>query len=68
MVWFISGKSTRQVAESNARWCDTLTLLTAQPVTPSANPRANPSRVGEYALYEDLVRLGTEFGCHSNWS
>ena len=51
------------VGASNRHWCDTLTLLTSRPVAKPANPAANPSRAGQYALYEDFVRLRDEFGC-----
>lgn len=52
-----------QIASANRRWCATLMLLTAQPVGKPADPKANPSRVGQYELYADFVRLKQEFGC-----
>lgn len=52
-----------QAEHSAHQWCDTLDLLTSQPVTPPADPAANPSREGQYKLYEDFVHLKAEFGC-----
>jgi hypothetical protein len=53
----------RAVEASDRHWCDTLTLLTSRPVARPTNPAANPSRAGQYALYQDFVKLRREFGC-----
>lgn len=52
-----------QVDVSQHHWCDTLSLLTEHPVSAPANPAADPSRQGQYLLYQDFVRLKGEFGC-----
>ena len=57
------GISFYLVIQSQHRWCDTLTLLTSKPVASPANPAANPSRVGQYDFYIDLVRLRGQYGC-----
>lgn len=54
---------TRVIADSNAQWCDTLSLLISRPVAKPADPRANPSRMATYLLYEDFVHLRDKFGC-----
>jgi len=45
------------------QWCDTLTLLTKNPVPKPADPQANPSRQQSYLLYSDFVKLRHKFGC-----
>lgn len=55
--------TTHEVGSSNRQWCDTLTLLTAQPVPRPADPSANPSRMQTYTLYVDFVTLRKRLGC-----
>jgi len=55
--------TTNAVNSNNRQWCDTLTLLTSQPVPRPANPAANPSRMQTYTLYVDFVTLRRHFGC-----
>lgn len=55
--------ASRAVSANDRDWCDTLTLITAHPVAKPANAAANPSRVGQYQLYLDFVKLRREFGC-----
>ena len=52
-----------EVSSSNRQWCDTLTLLTSQPVPRPADPAANPSRMQTYTLYVDFVTLRRHLGC-----
>lgn len=52
-----------QVDHSQAKWCDTLNLLTSRPVPKPTNPSANPSREMSYQLYEDFLTLKHRFGC-----
>lgn len=54
---------TRIIADSNAQWCDTLSLLTSRPVAKPSDPKANPSRMATYLLYQDFVRLEDKFSC-----
>jgi hypothetical protein len=58
-LWF----TTYQVSHSSRQWCDTLGLLTSQPVPRPADPAANPSRMQAYTLYADFVTLRNDFGC-----
>jgi hypothetical protein len=58
-LWF----TTFQVSSSDRQWCDTLALLTSQPVPKPADPAANPSRMQAYTLYSDFVMLRRNFGC-----
>lgn len=53
----------RDIGASQRRWCDTLQLLTATPISAPANPKANPSRENEYRFYQDFLRLRNGFGC-----
>lgn len=55
--------SAHAVNSSNRQWCDTLSLLTSQPVPKPANPAANPSRAQAYSIYTDFVTLKNHFGC-----
>ena len=48
---------------SDRRWCGTMNLLTANPVTRPADPAANPSREASYQLYIDFLTLKQDFGC-----
>lgn len=58
--WMIA----QTIRHSNAQWCDTLSLLTSGPVPKKpADPKANPSRQGQYLLYTDFTRLKNHFGC-----
>jgi hypothetical protein len=52
-----------QVHRSQQQWCDTLALLTSQPVQRPADPAANPSREQAYRYYADFVTLRDRFGC-----
>jgi hypothetical protein len=52
------------VARSQRQWCETLTLITSVPVPAPADPAANPSREGQYRLYEDFLQVQRRFGCH----
>jgi hypothetical protein len=54
---------TSTIDRSNSQWCDTLGLLTKTKVPKPANPKANPSREGQYLFYTNLVQLKDEFGC-----
>lgn len=54
---------TNTIHHSNAQWCDTLNLLTKHPVPKPVDPKANPSREGQYQFYVNLVQLGVRFGC-----
>ena len=56
--------SQRSVSAGDRRWCAVLDLITSQPVAKPADPKANPSREGQYALYQDFLTLQREFGCH----
>lgn len=58
--WFMI---TNQIAHDNAQWCDTLNLITAKPVPRPSDPSANPSRQGQYLLYQDFLILKDRFGC-----
>jgi len=51
------------VSRSQRQWCETLTLITSVPVPAPADPAANPSREGQYRLYEDFLHVRQEFGC-----
>jgi hypothetical protein len=55
----------KALRQSQVQWCDTLNLLTSVKESPPADPAKNPSRVGQYQLYEDFVHLKTHFGCKS---
>lgn len=52
-----------QVHRDEQQWCDTLSLLTSQPVQRPADPAANPSREQAYRYYTDFVTLREHFGC-----
>lgn len=54
---------TSVIRHSEAQWCDTLSLLTERPVAKPADPKANPSREGQYLFYVNLVQLKEHFGC-----
>jgi hypothetical protein len=54
---------TSVIHHSNAQWCDTLNLLTENPVPKPKDPSANPSREGQYLFYSNLVNLKNRFGC-----
>lgn len=60
---FNAGFSLWQIDQSNRNWCSTIKLLTSQPVKQPSNPTANPSREGQYQLYEDFVQLRANFHC-----
>lgn len=51
-----------QVTVSQRDWCDALNTLTSVPVA-SPPPRADPSRMQTFKLYEDFVKLKGEFEC-----
>ena len=61
--YMITSNYNQTVAHSNSQWCDTLDLLTMHEVPKPVDPKANPSRVGQYQLYEDFVQLKDRFGC-----
>jgi cytochrome oxidase assembly protein ShyY1 len=66
LVTAISGSywlASWQISRSDRQWCDTITLLTSQPVVPPSDPASNPSRVVTYHLYEDFVTLRHQLGC-----
>lgn len=52
-------------AAADQRWCSTLELLTAAPVTQPADPAANPSRESSYLLYRNFVTLEVQFHCRA---
>jgi|HubBroStandDraft_5_1064220.scaffolds.fasta_scaffold328144_2 hypothetical protein len=52
-----------QVASSQHKWCDTISLLTSIPVPSPSDPSSNPSRVADYRLYQDFVTLKGRLGC-----
>lgn len=51
------------IAEDDAKWCDTLDLLTRTPVPRPANPAANQAREENYLLYLDFLILRHRQGC-----
>lgn len=51
------------ITQNNGHWCDTLNLLTSKPIAKPTAPGANPSREGQYQLYQNFVKLRTDFGC-----
>ena len=51
------------ISHSQSQWCDTLDLLTSHAIPKPVNPSENPSRVGQYELYEDFVALRNKFDC-----
>lgn len=53
------------VSRSQQQWCDTLTLLTSHPVPYPPDAAKNPSRLADYELYEDFVKIRVEFGCRN---
>jgi hypothetical protein len=55
--------TAHQVNASQHTWCQTLDLLTAQPVARPADPAANPSRVHAYQQYVALYDQGRRLGC-----
>lgn len=55
--------TVRTIDHTETQWCDTLSLLTSKPVAYPSDPQKNPSRVGQYELYEDFVHLKSKFGC-----
>jgi hypothetical protein len=55
--------SYRAVSSNNQNWCTVLELLTARKVPYPAHPKANPSRVADYRLYEDFKSLEGTFHC-----
>lgn len=57
---FVTG---HQIQHRQQQWCAALQILTATPVPKPADPKANPSRVQAYRLYEDFVVIEREFGC-----
>lgn len=48
---------------SQHQWCTTLTLITQRPVRKPAHPAQNESREQSWLLYQDFLRLKSEFGC-----
>ena len=51
------------ISRSQSQWCSTLDLLTKDKVPYPADPKANPSRVEAYVLYEDFIHIKDQFGC-----
>lgn len=51
------------VSRNDRQWCDSLNILTSQPVSPPSDPAQNPSREASYKLYRDFVQIRKEFGC-----
>ncbi len=66
-VFFISASNSSRIAAnqraSDLRWCAVIRLITASPVPKPPRPAANPSREGQYELYEDFLTLKRQFGC-----
>jgi hypothetical protein len=58
-VWI----SQQSDASANKQWCQALELLTATPQTAPSDPKANPSRVFAYDLYQDFRTIEIKFGC-----
>lgn len=57
------GLTLHALSMNNSHWCDTLNLLTSVKVPQPPNPGANPSREQAYLLFDDFVRLHSQFGC-----
>lgn len=55
--------TVQEISANNRQWCDTMNLLTSQPVPRPADPAANPSREQAYTLYTDFATLRQRFGC-----
>jgi hypothetical protein len=55
--------TAHQVNAGNHTWCQTLDLLTAQPVARPADPAANPSRVQAYRYYVTFYDQRRRLGC-----
>ena len=56
-------QSAQSDASANRQWCSALDLLTATPVAAPTDPKANPSRVFAYDLYQDFRTIEIKFGC-----
>ena len=48
---------------NNQQWCTALDILTKVPVARPSDPKANPSRVFSYNLYESFRSIEMEFRC-----
>jgi hypothetical protein len=51
------------ISANNQDWCTALKILTKTPVSYPADPKANPSRVFSYNLYESFRSIEIKFGC-----
>lgn len=51
------------ISANNQDWCTALKILTKTPVKYPADPKANPSRVFSYDLYESFRSIEIKFGC-----
>ena len=51
------------ISANNQDWCTALKILTRTPVSYPADPKANPSRVFSYNLYESFRSIEIKFGC-----
>lgn len=51
------------ISANNQDWCTALKILTKTPVEYPADPKANPSRVFSYNLYESFRSIEIKFGC-----
>lgn len=51
------------IDSSQHRWCQTLDLLTSNPVPRPVNPKSNPSRENAYTFYINLKSLERDFKC-----
>lgn len=51
------------IYRSQHQWCDTLRILASAPVAKPADPGKNPSRENDYRLYEDFLKVKSQFGC-----
>lgn len=55
--------SVQQIANSNHKWCQIVTSITAMPVPKPADPTANPSRERSWEIYVQFVELKRSLGC-----
>jgi len=53
------------LSANNQQWCTALAILTKTPVAYPADPKANPSRVSTYDLYESFRYIEGKFGCQT---
>jgi hypothetical protein len=55
--------SVQQIANSNHKWCQIVSSLTAMPVPKPSDPTANPSRERSWEIYVQFVELKRSLGC-----